>query len=96
MPDGSEHTLLHLAIALRQRRIDPIVATLGPGWLTERADHAGVETWIMPQAPGWSIGWIPRFAQRLAREQITLLHGHEFAMSCYAGSAARLARSRRS
>ena len=91
-PGGAEHTLLHLAIGLRERGIDPIVATLRPGWLTQRADDADVETWIVPQSPGWSIGWIPRFAQRLARERITLLHGHEFAMSCYAGAAARLVR----
>jgi len=91
-PGGAEHTLLHLAIGLRERGIDPVIATFEPGWLTERADDADVETWIVPQAPGWSIGWIPRFARRLARERITLLHGHEFAMSCYAGSAARLVR----
>jgi len=91
-PGGAEHTLLHLATGLRKRDLDPVIATLRPGWLTERANDAGIETWIVPQPEGWSIGWIPRFARRLARERIALLHGHEFAMSVYAGSAARLAR----
>jgi glycosyltransferase involved in cell wall biosynthesis len=91
-PGGAERTVLHLANGLRERGIDPIIATLRPGWLTKRANDTGVETWIVPQARGWSIGWIPRFAQCLAHERISLLHGHEFAMSVYGGSAARLAR----
>jgi len=91
-PGGAEHTLLHLATGLRERGIHPIIATLRPGWLTERAASADIETWIVPQAAGWSIGWIPRFTKRLVHERIALLHGHEFAMSVYAGSAARLAR----
>ena len=33
-----------------------------------------------------------REARRLSRERVAMLHGHEFAMSVYAASAARLAR----
>jgi glycosyltransferase involved in cell wall biosynthesis len=90
-PGGAERTLLHLASGLRARGVVPIVATQRPGWLTDRADQADIETWIVPQSRGWSLGWIPRFARRLTRSGVALLHGHEFAMSAYGGAAARLA-----
>ena len=90
-PGGAENVVLHLAAALRRAGDEPVIATLRPGWMTERAAEAGIPVWVVPQATGLALGWVPRFARRLRREGIDLLHSHEFAMTVYGGAAARLA-----
>lgn len=91
-PGGAEQMLLRLAEALRERRDEPRIVTLRPGWMTERAEQAGLPVEIVPQARGLDPLWVPRFAALLRRRRIDVLHAHEFAMSVYGGTAARLAR----
>jgi glycosyltransferase involved in cell wall biosynthesis len=91
-PGGAEGVVLRLASGLRAAGDDPVVVSMRPGWMTERAEAAGFEVWITPQARGLDPGWIPRFARRLRRERVDVLHSHEFAMNVYGGAAAVLAR----
>ena len=91
-PGGAENVVLRLAEAMRSKGDEPIVATLRPGWMTGRAEEAGLSVWIMPQRPGLDPAWIARFARRLRRERIDVLHSHEFAMNVFGGAAALLAR----
>lgn len=88
-PGGAENVVLHLAAGLRAAGDEPVVVTMRPGWMTERAEAAGIEVWLAPQRPGLALGWIPRFAARLRRGGIDCLHSHEFAMNVYGGAAAR-------
>jgi len=90
-PGGAEQVLLHLAAGLRERGADPVIVTLRPGWMTQRAEREGLPVWIEPQRRGLDPGWIPRLAVRLRRRGVELVHSHEFAMNVYAGAAARLA-----
>jgi len=90
-PGGAEQMLLQLADELRRRGAEVVVVTLRPGWMTGRAERAGHPVWIVPQRRGLDPLWIPRFAARLRRERIDVLHSHEFAMNVYGGAAARLA-----
>src|SRR4029453_11022211 len=80
-PGGAENVVLRLARALRDRGDEPIVATLQPGWMTERAAALGIPVWIAPQRPGIDLAWLLRFARDLRRARIHLLHTHEFAMN---------------
>lgn len=89
-PGGAENMVLGLARALREAGDAPVLVTLRPGWMTERAEREGLPVWIVPQKPGLDLAWVPRFAARLRRERISVLHAHEFAMSVYATAAARL------
>jgi glycosyltransferase involved in cell wall biosynthesis len=89
-PGGAEHMLLQLAQELARCGDEPIVVTMRPGWMTERAHAAGLPVWIVPQRAGLDALWAPRFARRLRRERIDVLHSHEFAMNVYGGVAARL------
>jgi glycosyltransferase involved in cell wall biosynthesis len=91
-PGGAENVVLRLAQALRERGDAPIVATLQPGWMTERAQAQDLPVWIVPQRSGVDLAWVARFAIRLRREQVDLLHTHEFAMNSFGGAAALLAR----
>ena len=88
-PGGAEQLVLRMMELLRGRGIDVIVAALKPGWLTERASEAGAEVWIQPQRAGLDLAWMFRFARRLRRERVDVLHAHEFAMSVFGGVAAR-------
>jgi glycosyltransferase involved in cell wall biosynthesis len=91
-PGGAENVVLRLARALRDRGDEPIVATLQPGWMTERAEALGVPVWIAPQRPGVDLLWVFRFARALRRSRVDVLHSHEFAMNTFGGAAALLAR----
>jgi glycosyltransferase involved in cell wall biosynthesis len=89
-PGGAENVVLHLAEGLRQVGHSPVIVTLRPGWMTERAAAAGVPVWVAPQRSGLDPGWVPRFAARLRRERVKFVHTHEFAMNIYGGAAATL------
>ena len=89
-PGGAENVVLRLAAGLRAAGDEPVVVTMRPGWMTERAEAEGFEVWLAPQARGLAPGWVPRFALRLRRGGIDCLHSHEFAMNVYGGAAARL------
>ena len=91
-PGGAERIVLHLAEALRREGDEPIIATMRPGWMTERAALAKIPVWVVPQRSGPDPAWLLRFAYRLRRERIDLLHTHEFAMNVFGGAAALLAR----
>lgn len=91
-PGGAENVVLRLARALREQGDQPIVATLQPGWMTERAEALGVPVWIEPQRPGIDMAWVVRLARRLRRERVDVLHSHEFAMNSFGSAAALLAR----
>jgi glycosyltransferase involved in cell wall biosynthesis len=90
-PGGAEQLVLRLAETLRARGVEPIVATLREGWLTERARAAGHPVWVDPQSRGLDPRWMLRLARRLRRERVAVLHAHEFAMSTFGGVAARAA-----
>lgn len=91
-PGGAENVVLRLAEELRRTGDHPIVATLRPGWLTRRAEEAGFPVWVDPQRHGVDLSWVVRFAQRLRRERIDILHAHEPTMSLFGGTAAIVAR----
>lgn len=91
-PGGAENMVVQLGLALKALGHEPIVVTMREGWMTERAAAGGLPVWIEPQRPGLDLGWVVRFARRLARERIDVLHSHEFAMNVFGGTAAVLAR----
>jgi len=91
-PGGAENMVVQLGFALRDLGHAPIVVTMREGWMTERAAAGGLPVWIEPQRPGLDLGWVVRFARRLVRERIDVLHTHEFAMNVFGGTAAVLAR----
>ena len=62
-PGGAENVVVRLARALRERGDEPIVATMKPGWMTERAEALGIPVWIAPQRPGFDFAWVLRFAR---------------------------------
>ncbi len=90
-PGGAEAMLLLLAEGLREHGVDVRVATMRPGWMTERAERAGFPVWIDAMRDGPDPAWVLRFRRWLSKERIDLVHTHEFEMNAYGGMAARLA-----
>lgn len=90
-PGGAEHMIVQLARELSRGGDAVTIASMRTGWMTERAAASGIPVWIAPQRRGLDPFWVPRFALRLLRERIDVVHTHEFAMNIYAGAAARLA-----
>src|SRR5262249_48721489 len=91
-PGGAENVVVRLARALRERGDEPIVATERPAGMTERAGELGIPVWIVPQRARIDLAWIFRFAVRLRRAGVDLLHTHEFVMNTFGGAAALIAR----
>jgi glycosyltransferase involved in cell wall biosynthesis len=92
-PGGAERMVPSLAEALMRGGDQPTVATLKSGWMTQRAEAAGIPVWVEPQRRGLDLRWVFRFARRLSRERIDVLHTHEFGMNSYGGAAALLSRT---
>jgi glycosyltransferase involved in cell wall biosynthesis len=90
-PGGAENLVVLLGDRLRSAGHDPIIVCHEEGWLTERAGSFDLPVWIVPQAPGLDPFWPLRFARRLRRERVDLVHSHEFGMNVYASAAALLA-----
>jgi glycosyltransferase involved in cell wall biosynthesis len=91
-PGGAENVVVRLARELRELGDEPIVATLRPGWMTERVRALGLPVWIAPQRPGFDFAWVLRFARELRRARVDVLHTHEFAMNSFGSAAALFAR----
>lgn len=91
-PGGAENMVASLAAGLRARGHDASIITDQPGWMTDRAQAAGVPVWIETQAPGIDLKWIGRLARRMRTERIDVFHSHEFSMNVFGGAAALLAR----
>lgn len=91
-PGGAEAMVVQLARALSERGADVVVATTRPGWMTERAEAAGLPVWIDAMREGPDPRWVARLRRRLRDERIDLLHSHEFEMNAYGGAAAIAAR----
>ncbi len=90
-PGGAEHMVLQLAEGLRALGVSVELATMQTGWMTERADRAGLATWIRAQRAGPDPIWVARLRSELRRGRFDLFHGHEFEMNAYGGLAAWLA-----
>src|SRR5262245_33729463 len=90
-PGGAENLVVLMGDRLRAAGHDPFIVCHEEGWLTQRAAAFDLPVWIVPQKPGLDPAWPVRFARRLRRERIDLVHSHEFGMNVYASAAALLA-----
>ena len=90
-PGGAEQMILQLAEALRALGTEVEIATMQPGWMTERAAELDLPVWIEAQRPGVDWNWVVRMRRRMRSAGIDVFHGHEFEMNAYGGLAARLA-----
>jgi glycosyltransferase involved in cell wall biosynthesis len=91
-PGGAENMVLSLAEGLSSLGHQPLIVTDKAGWMTERAEAAGVPVWVETQHRFRELPWALRMAWRMRRERIDIFHSHEFSMNVFGAAAAWLAR----
>jgi len=92
-PGGAEQMLCSLAASLDRTRFRPIVALFRPGWLKEQCESLGIETYIFPSGGIFQSEWIKACVHLVRRENVTIIHAHEFDANVQGTLAAFLART---
>lgn len=67
-----------LAAALNQGQFRVIVGLFRPGWLQTECEARGVRTCVMPLGGRFNLQWFRACLKLLRKEQVALIHAHEF------------------
>ena len=67
-----------LTAALNQGQFRIMVGLFRPGWLQAECEAYGVRTCVMPLAGLFNLQWFRACLHLLRREQVVLIHAHEF------------------
>lgn len=93
-PGGAEVVLLHLAEGLRSRgfRVIPVLPADGCGWLGERFHERGFRSERFRISTTLDPKCVKSLADLLKRENVSVVHAHEFALAVYGTGAALAAK----
>lgn len=91
-PGGAERVISSLSETLNtgERRVG--VGLFRPGWLQTECERLGVETIIMPLSGPLHLGWFLDCLRLTRREQVALIHAHEFSAIAYGWIISRITR----
>lgn len=89
-PGGAENVLLHLAEGLRGRgfRVIPVLPSDGCGWLGERFHERGFRSERFRITSTLDPRCVKALTDLLKRENVSVVHAHEFALAVYGTGAA--------
>jgi glycosyltransferase involved in cell wall biosynthesis len=77
-PGGAERMISTLTAELNQGQFRVIVGLFRSGWLQTECEARGVQTCVMPLAGLFNLQWFRACLRLLRREQVALIHAHEF------------------
>ena len=77
-PGGAERMISMLTAGLNQGQFRIIVGLFRPGWLQAECEVRGVRTCVMPLAGLLNLQWFLACLRLLRKEQVALIHAHEF------------------
>ena len=77
-PGGAERMISTLTAALNQGQLRIIVGLFRSGWLQTECEARGVKTCVMPLAGRFNLQWFRACLRLLRKEQVALIHAHEF------------------
>ena len=77
-PGGAERMISMLTAALNQGQFRIMVGLFRPGWLQTECEARGVKTFVMPLAGPLNLQWFRTCLRLLRKEQVALIHAHEF------------------
>ena len=77
-PGGAERMISTLTAALNQGQFRIMVGLFRSGWLQTECEARGVQTCVMPLAGLFNLQWFRACLRLLRREQVVLIHAHEF------------------
>ena len=90
-PGGAEQVLIALCRGLLARGHDVEVLLLKEGWLADQMRELGVPLHQLPLQGGLDRPFVATLASLCKKQQIDLIHSHEFSLSWYGRRAARTA-----
>lgn len=90
-PGGAEMIFSHLAASIDRSRVRSIACLFRPGWLKDRCDGLGITTHVLGMNGMFDWGWVRDCLKLVRRENVALIHAHEFTANTYGTLVARLA-----
>src|SRR4051794_16272092 len=82
-PGGAERVISTLSSVLNRDDFRVIVVLFRPGWLQTECERLGVTTHVIPLDGPLHAKWFVHCFQLIRRENVRLIHAHEFsAMMC--------------
>ncbi len=90
-PGGAERMISTLTAALNQGQLRIIVGLFRSGWLQTECEARGVRTCVIPLAGSFKLQWFRACLRLLRKEQVALIHAHEFSAILCGGIVAMLA-----
>jgi glycosyltransferase involved in cell wall biosynthesis len=77
-PGGAERMISTLTAEINQGQFRVIVGLFRSGWLQAECEAREVQTCVMPLAGLFNLQWFRACLRLLRREQVALIHAHEF------------------
>jgi glycosyltransferase involved in cell wall biosynthesis len=77
-PGGAERVISTLSSVMNGNRCRVIVALFRPGWLQTECERLGVKTHIIPLSGPLHAKWFADCFRLIRRENVQLIHAHEF------------------
>jgi len=90
-PGGAERVISTLAASLNQDSMRVVVGLFRPGWLQAECERLLVKTRVIPLEGPLHLRWFVECLRLVHRENISLIHAHEFSAILYGWLVSRLA-----
>jgi glycosyltransferase involved in cell wall biosynthesis len=91
-PGGAERLVNKLAVGFNDESFRSLVCLFRPGWLQQQCESDGIPTAVIPNKGVFDVAWLWRFLALIQKEQVQLIHAHEFDAIVHGTLAAALAR----
>lgn len=79
-----------IASGLDQKRFRSIIGLFAEGWLKDRCETLGLPTFVVPMEGQWDFRWIVRCCSIVRRQNVSLIHAHEFRANVFGALVAKL------
>lgn len=79
-----------IASGLDRKRFASTVGLFASGWLKERCESLGLPTVVVPMEGQWDLRWIVRCCRIVRRQNISLIHAHEFRANAFGAVVSKL------
>ena len=91
-PGGAERLVNKLAVGFNSESFRSLVCLFRPGWVQQQCESDGIPTTVIPNKGVFDVAWLWRFLALIRKEQVQLIHAHEFDAIVHGTLAAALAR----